>query len=70
MNPFDEEQLRRGLREAADGFVVSNAAMENILDEARDTAGSERTSRIRGLVERTGRVRSTVMCTGLALPPG
>jgi hypothetical protein len=61
MNPFDEEQLRRGLREAADGFVVSNAAMENILDEARDTAGSERTSRIRGLVERTGRVRSTVM---------
>ena len=67
MNPFDEEQLRRGLREAADGFEVSHDAMEDILDEARDSADVEGSWRIRSLVERTGRVRSTVMAVAASV---
>jgi hypothetical protein len=61
MTTFDEEQLKRALREAADGFVVSNDAMESILDEARDSGDADRSWRIRSFVQRTGRVRSTVM---------
>jgi len=61
MTTFDEEKLQRALREAAEGFAVSEGAMDQILDEARESPGSERQPRIRSLVERTGRVRSSVM---------
>jgi hypothetical protein len=67
MTTFDEEQLKRALREAADGFVVSNDAMESILDEARDSGDADRSWRIRNLVERTGRVRSTVMAVAASV---
>src|ERR1700722_12388253 len=61
MNPFDEEELQRALRETANGFAVSNDAKERILDEARDLPTSEKRRRIHSFVERTGRVRSSVM---------
>src|ERR1700688_4795986 len=61
MTTFDEEKLQRALRETADGFAVSEGAMDRILDEARESPGSEKQPRIRSLVERTGRVRSSVM---------
>jgi len=61
MTTFDEEKLQRSLREAAEGFAVSEGAIDRILDEARESPGSERQPRIRSLVERTGRVRSSVM---------
>jgi hypothetical protein len=67
MTTFDEENLRRALREAADGFVVSDGAMESILDEARESADLEGSSRIRSLVERTGRVRSTVLAAAASV---
>ena len=61
MTTFDEEKLRRALRETADGIAVSEGAMDRILDEARESPGSEKQPRIRSLVERNGRVRSSVM---------
>src|ERR1700722_3628403 len=61
MNPFDEEELQRALRETANGFAVSNDAKERILDEARELPTSEKRRRIHSFVERTGRVRSAVM---------
>jgi hypothetical protein len=61
MTMFDEEKLQRALREAAEGFAVSEGAIDSILDEARESPGSEKQRRIRSLVERTGRVRSTAM---------
>jgi hypothetical protein len=61
MNPFDEEELQRALREAADGFAVSQEAMAQILDEAREIPVTSRQSRVRSFVERTGRVRSSLM---------
>jgi hypothetical protein len=61
MTTFDEDKLQRALRETADGFVVSEGAIEKILDEARESPGPEKQRRIRSLVERTGRVRSSVM---------
>jgi hypothetical protein len=67
MTTFDEEQLKRALREAADGFAVSHDAMESILDEARDSGDADRSWRIRSLVERTGRVRSTVMAVAASV---
>lgn len=61
MTTFDEEKLQRALRDAANGFAVSESAINSILDEARDTTSAERRPRLRGFIERTGRVRSTVM---------
>jgi len=61
MTTFDEEKLQRALRETADGFAISEGAVDLILDEARESPGSEKQTRIRSLVERTGRVRSSVM---------
>jgi hypothetical protein len=61
MNPFDEEELQRALRETADGFAVSSDAMERILDEARELPTIEKRRRLHSFVERTGRVRSSVM---------
>jgi len=61
MTTFDEEKLQRDLREAAEEFVVSAGAMDRILDEARYSPGSEGPPRLRSFVERTGRVRSSVM---------
>jgi hypothetical protein len=61
MTTFDEEQLQQALRETADGFAVSGGAMDRILDEARESPDSEKQPRIRSLVERNGRVRSSVM---------
>jgi len=37
MTTFDEEMMKRALREAADDFAISDTAMESILDEARDS---------------------------------
>ena len=61
MTEFDEEKLRRALRDAADGFAISDGATERILDEARDSGDAEAPSRIRSFVDHTGRMRSTVM---------
>lgn len=61
MTEFDEEKLKQALRKAADGFTITTGATERILDEARDSGDTERPSRIRSFVERTGHVRSTVM---------
>ena len=61
MTTFDEEKLQRALREAADGFAVSEGAVDRILNEARESPSSEKQPRIRSFVERTGRVRSSVM---------
>jgi hypothetical protein len=61
MNPFDEEELQRALRETANGFAVSDDALERILDEARELPSPEKRRRIHSFVERTGRVRSSVM---------
>jgi hypothetical protein len=67
MTTFDEEKMRQALREAADGFVVSDVAMESILDEARESDDTEGSSRIRRLVEHTGRVRSTVLAAAASV---
>jgi hypothetical protein len=67
MTTFDEEMLQRALRDTADGFVVSQDAMESILDEARGSADADGSSRIRSLVERTGRIRSTVMAVAASV---
>jgi hypothetical protein len=61
MNPFDEEELQRALREAASGFAISHDAMERILDEARGLPAPVKQRRIHAFVERTGRARSSVM---------
>src|SRR5271170_467640 len=58
---FDEEMLKRALREAADELAVSEGAIERILAEARDADDYEKPSRIRSYVENTGRMRSTLM---------
>ncbi len=75
MNTFDEEALQRALREAADGFSVSDGAVERILDEARHEPGDERQSRIRAFIQRTGATRSTLLAVaacvvvlGVAVP--
>ncbi|MGD0852910.1 MAG: DUF4349 domain-containing protein [Acidimicrobiales bacterium] len=61
MTEYDEEKLRRALRDAADGFAISDGATERILDAARDSGDAEAPSRIRSFVGHTGRMRSTVM---------
>jgi hypothetical protein len=61
MNPFDEEELQRALRESANGFAVSDDAVQRILDEARELPTSVKQRRLHAFVERTGRVRSSVM---------
>jgi hypothetical protein len=58
---FDEEMLKRALREAADELALTEGSIERILDEARDADDYEKPSRIRAFVENTGRMRSTVM---------
>jgi hypothetical protein len=60
---FDEEMLKRALREAAEELAISEGAIERILDEARDADDYEKPSRIRAFVENTGRIRSTMMAT-------
>jgi hypothetical protein len=60
MTTFDEEMMRRALQEAADDFVISDGAVESILDEARDTATRDDGPRIRAFIQRNGRGRSTV----------
>jgi len=61
MTTFDEEMMRRALREAADDFAISDGAVESILDEARETANSNQSPRIRAFIQRNGTVRSTVL---------
>jgi hypothetical protein len=61
MNPFDEEELQRALRESANGFAISGDAIDRILDEARELPTPVQQRRLHGFVERTGRVRSSVM---------
>src|SRR5271155_1312476 len=61
MTEYDEEKLRKALRDTADGFAISDGATERILDEARDSGDTEEPSRIRTFVQHTGRMRSTVM---------
>src|ERR1700688_2077720 len=75
MTIFDEENLKRALREAADDFAVSDGATERILDAARDSDDTEGPSRIRTFVQHTGRMRSSLMAAAacaavvaLALP--
>jgi len=54
MTTFDEEMMKRALREAADDFAISDTAMESILDEHAILAlrtnrrGSARSSRRNG----------------------
>jgi hypothetical protein len=67
MNPFDEEELQRALQEAADGFAVSHEAMAQILNEAREIPVTSRRSRLRSFVERTGRVRSSLMAVAASV---
>src|ERR1700683_3527119 len=61
MNTFDEEQLRRALRDEANAFAISDGAIDTILDEARDSDDAGGASRIRSFVAHTGRMRSSVM---------
>lgn len=61
MTTFDEEMMKRALREAADDFVVSDEAVERILDEARGTATADASPRIRAFIQRNGRGRSTIL---------
>jgi hypothetical protein len=61
MTEFDEEKLKQALREAADGFTITAGATERILDEALESGDADEPSRIRSLVERTGRMRSTLL---------
>src|SRR5579863_4897125 len=61
MTIFDEEKLQRALRESANGFAVSDDAMTKILDEARELPAPVKQRRLHEFVERTGRVRSSVM---------
>jgi hypothetical protein len=67
MTTFDEEKFQRALREAAEGFAVSEGAIDSILDEARESPSLEKQRRIRSLVERTGRVRSSVMAAAACI---
>jgi uncharacterized protein DUF4349 len=67
MTEFDEEKLRQALRDAADGFAITTGATERILDEARDSGDAERPSRIRSLVERTGRARSGLLAAAACI---
>jgi hypothetical protein len=53
--------MKRALREAADDFVVSDEAVERILDEARGTASADASPRIRAFIQRNGRGRSTLL---------
>ncbi len=64
---FDEEMLKRALREAADELALTEGAIERILDDARDADDDERPSRIRAFVENTGRMRSTMMATAACI---
>lgn len=61
MTTFDEEMMRRALQEAADDFVISDGALERILDEARDTASRDDGPRIRAFIRRNGRGRSSIL---------
>jgi hypothetical protein len=61
MSTFDEEMMKRALRETADDFAISEGAVERIVDEARDTATSDESPRIRAFIQRNGRVRSTML---------
>ena len=61
MTTFDEEMMKRALREAADEFAISNGAVERILNEARDAATPDDSPRIRAFIQRTGRVQSGFM---------
>jgi hypothetical protein len=76
MTTFDEEMMKRALHEAADDFAISDGAIERILDEARDTAVSDESPRIRAFIQRNGTVRSTVFAVAacvvllaVAVPP-
>jgi hypothetical protein len=61
MTTFDEEMMKRALREAADDFAISDGAVESILDEARDTATSDESPMIRAFIHRNGPIRSTIL---------
>src|ERR1700692_20339 len=64
MTNFDEEMMKRALREAADDFAIADSAVERILDEAREAAHPDESHRIRAFIQRTGRVQSTFMAGG------
>lgn len=75
MTTFDEEMMKRALREAADDFVIADGAVERILDEARDSATPDDSPRMRAFIQRNGRGRSTLMAAaacvvllGIAVP--
>lgn len=61
MTTFDEEMMKRALREAADEFAISNDAVESILDEARESATSDESPRLRAFIQRHGPIRSTIL---------
>ena len=61
MSTFDEEMMKRALRETADDFAISEGAVESILDEARDTATFDESPRIRAFIHRNGPIRSTIL---------
>jgi hypothetical protein len=67
MTEFDEDKLQRALREAADAFVISDDAMNAILDEARQVPTLANKRRIHDFVERTGRVRSSLMAVAASV---
>lgn len=61
MSTFDEEKLQRALCGAADGFLISEGAIDRILDEARELPSTARQPRVRAFIQRTGPVRSSLM---------
>jgi hypothetical protein len=67
MTTFDEEMMRRALQEAAGDFLISGAAVDKILDEARESAALDESPRIRAFIRRNGRVRSTLMAAAACI---
>ena len=57
MTEFDEEKLRQALRDAADGFAISDGATEKILDEAR--ASDLALKSVKGRAHRQARAHPT-----------
>jgi hypothetical protein len=61
MTTFDEEMMKRALREAADDFAVSDGAVDRILDEARDSSTADDSPRLRAFIQRNGRGRTAML---------
>ncbi len=67
MTNFDEEMMKRALREAADDFKIADGAVERILDGAREAANPDEAHRIRAFIQRTGRVQSTFLAAAACI---